>query len=55
VSASVPEPSTVILVGLVLLALVGVGWLQSRKMRGRRKDASPEKKTEGAGSRRPPG
>ena len=49
-SVAVPEPSTVILVGLALLALVVVGWLRARTKRPKTAE-----KTEGAGSRRPPG
>ncbi len=29
--ANLPEPSTIILVGLALLALVVVGWVKSRR------------------------
>jgi len=36
----VPEPSTIILMGLVLLALVAIGW-----MRARRSAPRPPKKT----------
>ena len=36
--ANLPEPSTIILVGLALLALVVVGWVKARRPAKRRAD-----------------
>ena len=37
----VPEPSTVILLGLGLLAVVAIGWIRARRTAKRRVDKLP--------------
>ena len=37
----VPEPSTIILIGLGLLAMVAVGWARTRRASKRRNEKGP--------------